>query len=129
MQRLSEILLEIRSAHSKILMLKLACSLALLDLCYLYGDQVYVGLKFARLAQKFWLIKLARSLEPPLGFSTKLITSLPRKIFLYFYVKKIVYVMTNATAKGKEDRKRNEIFVLSFIIYSCTMCCCPPLHK
>ena len=26
---------------------------------------------------------------------------------------KIVYVMTNATAKGNEDRKRNEIFVLS----------------
>ena len=71
--RPSEILLETRSARSKIWVLKLARSLEpLLGLSYRDGDQVQVCSKFARLARKFWVLKLARSLEPPLGLSTNL---------------------------------------------------------
>ena len=59
--RPSEILLETRSARLKVWMLKLARSLEPpLGLSYRYGDQVYVCSKFARLARKFWVLKLAR---------------------------------------------------------------------
>ena len=40
------------------------------------GDQVQACSKLARLTQKFWLSKLARSLNSPLGLNTRLITSL-----------------------------------------------------
>ena len=79
MLRLSKILLESRSARSKILAVKLACSLEPpLGLNYRvcipgYGGQVQACSKLARLARKLWLAKLARSLDSPLGLNTNVL--------------------------------------------------------
>ena len=70
--RPSEILLEIRSARSKILAVKLACW----KLCSVstigYGDQVQACSKLARLARKFWLAKLAGSLDSQFSLNTRI---------------------------------------------------------